>query len=168
MSNQQEAGLASLGGVPVEYVGKKAVKRDNVANTGLEWFPGQIHIVPPLVAQKLMRYADIWREADPDAVNEDPSKVGIIIGDPATLANSRAGEGAQGLTAGQQPPAGQQQDEQPQTFDLPNLQGMTKADLQAFSASQFNHQLDATMKKEDMVQAIVTLANSRAGEGAGS
>ena len=51
MSNQQEAGLASLGGVPVEYVGKKAVKRDNVANTGLEWTPGQVHIVPPLVAQ---------------------------------------------------------------------------------------------------------------------
>lgn len=162
MINQQEPGLASLGGVPVEYVGKKAIKRDNVANTELEWTPGQIHIVPPLVAQKLARYPDIWREADLDAVNEDPSKVGIIIGDP--LANSRAGEGVQGL-ATEQPPAGQQPVDPPQTFDLPNLQGMTKQDLQTFSASQFNHQLGADMKKEGMIQQIVTLANSRAGEG---
>ncbi|MBN9403377.1 MAG: hypothetical protein J0I30_11285 [Burkholderiales bacterium] len=166
MDNQQ--GLASLGGVPVQYIGRKARKTDNVASTGLEWTPGQIHIVPPLVAQKLTRFADIWREADQDAVNEDPSKVGIIIGDPAALANSRADEGGQGLATGQQPPAGQQQDEQPQTFDLPNLQGMTKADLATYSASQFNHQLDGGMKKEDMIQAIVTLANSRAGEGVGN
>jgi len=144
--------LTSLGGVPIEYVGKKPNKVDNIANTGLTWAPGQIHIVPPLVALKLLvpAYADIWREADLQAMEEDPSRVGIVVE-------------TEHLGMGKHDETGQEEPEQiPQTFDLPNLHGMTKSDLQTFSASQFNYQLASAMKKEDMINQIVTLANSRA------
>jgi len=153
MDSQQ--GLVSLGGVPIQYVGKKAQKTDNVAGTGLTWTPGQVHIVPPLVAQKLARFADIWREVDPGTVDDDPSSVGMVVTD-LSAANSGLAGSKPTAPAGQ-PPKGEGEEK---TFDLPNLQGMTKADLQTYSASQFNHQLDASMKKEDMIQQIVSLANS--------
>ena len=140
----QEAGLASLGGIPVRYVGKKARKLDNVAGTGVEWTPGQVHILPPLVAQKLVRFADIWREADPSEVEADPASLGMVV--ETQTAESQI-----------KPP----EINQP-TFDLPNLQGMTKTDLQTFAASQFNQQLDGRQSKEALVQQIVALANSRA------
>jgi len=145
--------LTSLGGVPIEYVGKKPNKVDNIANTGLTWTPGQIHIVPPLVALKLLvpDYADIWREADLQAMEEDPSRVGIVVE-------------TEHLEMGK-PETSQEPEQVPQTFDLPNLHGMTKSDLQTFSASQFNYQLASAMKKEDMINQIVTLANSRAATG---
>ena len=45
---------------------------------------------------------------------------------------------------------------------MPNLQGMKKEDLQTFALGQFNHQLDGALKKDEMIQQIVSLANSRA------
>lgn len=45
---------------------------------------------------------------------------------------------------------------------MPNLQGMKKEDLATFARAQFNHELDAALKKDEMIQQIVSLANSRA------
>ena len=45
---------------------------------------------------------------------------------------------------------------------MPNLQAMRKEDLSAFALGQFNQQLDPALKKDEMIQQIVSLANSRA------
>ena len=57
--------------LPVKYIGKKQQKVDNVANTGLIWTPGQIHFLPPLVAQKLSAVKDVWEVVDDATVDQD-------------------------------------------------------------------------------------------------
>jgi hypothetical protein len=47
-------------GVPVKYIGRKAVKYDNVCSTGLQWTPGQVIMVPREVAERLLRHPDVW------------------------------------------------------------------------------------------------------------
>lgn len=131
--------------VPVQYVGKKPEKIDNVADTGLAWLPGQIHFVPPLTAQKLARYPDIWKIVDDATVEADPAAVGLVVTETQL-----------------DPPALTQIDLQAKTLDLPNLAGMVRADISTFAASQFNVQLPANMKKEDMIQQVVALSNSKA------
>lgn len=130
-------GLSNLG-TPIRYIGKKARKEDNVAFTGLYWAPGQVHIVPPIIAERLLRHADIWAVADDTELQTDPAAVGIVV------------------TEGdiQKPEQGQRK-----PFDLPNLQGMTKPDLQAYALGEFGVQIDGREKKESMINQIVTLAN---------
>ncbi|MGZ9893035.1 hypothetical protein ACXXNA_05700 [Bordetella bronchiseptica] len=130
--------------IPIMYIGAKEQKKDTVAGTGLVWERGQIHIVPPLIAAKLTPYKDVWREAWEEAEN-NPDNVGLVVTTPA-------------------PPGGEETGEQSQIppFNMPNLQGMNKNDLTAFALGQFNHQLDSALKKDEMIQQIVSLANSRA------
>ena len=147
MSNAEQRAL-----VPVQYIGKKREKEDNVAGTGLVWTPGQIHFVPPLVAQKLARHPDVWKVVDDATVDEDPAKIGLVVTDSDTQIT--------------QPPTKEgekkQPEQPPQTFDLPNLQGMTRPDIAEFVSRNFNTTLPANMKKEDMIAQAVNLANSRA------
>lgn len=130
--------------VPIKYVGKKDQKTDNVADTGLVWQRGEIHYVPPLLAQKYKRHPGVWQEAW-DEAEQDPGSVGMVI--EGTLPQ---GEQTNLERAGQV------------TFDLPNLQGMTKADIATFAQTQYGTQLDPALKKEDMIQQVVALSNSRA------
>ena len=48
----------------IEYVGKKPIKPDNVAGTGIVWHgPGDVQEVPdPAACAKLLRHQDVWRE----------------------------------------------------------------------------------------------------------
>jgi len=130
--------------VPVRYIGRKGEKVDNVAGTGLVWQRGQVHFVPPLVAQKLARYPDTWKIISFDEVEADPGQVGLVVTD-ATSAM----------------PLKSSVPELP-TFDLPNLQGMHANDIVTYAASQFNQTLDPTMDKDALIQRVVALANSRA------
>lgn len=131
--------------IPIMYIGKKERKTDTVAGTGLEWRANEIHFVPPLIASKLIRYTDVWREAW-DEAEEDPGRVGLVVTEQQT--GTAAGQGTE---QSQIPP-----------FSMPNLKGMKKSELQAFALGQFNHQLDDALKNGEMVQQIVNLANSRA------
>ncbi|MFT0547861.1 hypothetical protein ACMHYO_16220 [Allopusillimonas ginsengisoli] len=133
--------------VPVQYVGKKATKIDNVAGTGLIWGPGQIHYVPPLIAQRLARYQDVWSIVDDDIIDQDPAQVGLVV-TPSDIEEEATDPSQVELQA--------------KTLDLPNLHGMTRADIATFAAAQFNHAFPASLKKEDMINQIVNLANSRA------
>lgn len=130
--------------IPIKYIGSKDRKKDSVAGTGLVWEQGQIHYVPPRVAIQLTPYSDVWREAWEEA-EEDPGSVGTV------LTEQQLGDRAV-------PP------EQPEIppFNMPNLQAMRKEDLSAFAMGQFNQQLDPALKKDEMIQQIVSLANSRA------
>jgi len=148
MSNVEDRAL-----VPVQYVGKKREKVDNVAGTGLAWTPGQIHYVPPLMAQKLARHPDVWKVVDDATVDADPGRVGLVVTEPDTQTPASTAKEPEGKKELEQPP---------QTFDLPNLQGMTRPDIADFVSRNFNTTLPANMKKEDMIAQAVNLANSRA------
>lgn len=51
--------------VAIVYVGKKARKDDNVANTGTVWNgPGDVQRVDASVAAKLLSHVDIWARAE--------------------------------------------------------------------------------------------------------
>ncbi|MGE8688622.1 MAG: hypothetical protein ACN6PJ_15880 [Achromobacter sp.] len=130
--------------IPILYVGKKERKVDTVAGTGLVWQRGEIHYLPPLIAAQLTRYADVWREGW-DEADADPARVGLVVTENEV-------------------PAGIQSKEQSQVppFSMPNLQGMKKEDLVAFALGEFNQQLDNGLKKDEMIQQIISLSNSRA------
>ncbi|MNK98677.1 hypothetical protein D3C87_1190480 [compost metagenome] len=130
--------------IPIMYIGAKQQKKDTVAGTGLVWERGQIHFVPPLIAIKLLPYKDVWREAW-DEAEDNPASVGLVV------TSQQHGGSTQSLEQSQVPP-----------FNMPNLQGMKKEDLQTFALGQFNHQLDSALKKDEMIQQIVSLTNSRA------
>lgn len=133
--------------VPVKYIGKKKEKIDNVAGTGLAWSIGQIHYVPPLTAQKLSRVTDVWQIVDDQTIENDPAAVGLVLTETESEPND------------EQP---KEPDAHLQTFDLPNLSGMTKPDIATYAQANFNVTLPATDKKEEMITQVVTLANSRA------
>lgn len=63
--------------INVKYVGKKAVKSDNVANTGTVWIGyGDVHPVSEAVWGKLSKHPDIWQDADkaaPEAKADEPA-----------------------------------------------------------------------------------------------
>lgn len=146
MNPQTDAAL-----VPVKYVGRKAEKQDNVAGTGLIWARGQVHYVPPLIAQKLVKHRDVWGVADEDDL--DPAAVGLVV-------TSETLDPAATLTDEQKKEEGKKDEVPP--IELPNLMGMTRPDLLSYAERTFNEKLPANMKKEDMVTQIVALANSRA------
>lgn len=127
-------------GVPITYIGKKPRKEDNVTFSGLVWTQGQTHIVPLLVAEKLLAYPYIWKREDEATVSE--KGVSIV------------------LTEEDLKPEVEQ--EQFVDIELPNLQGMTKADLQAYALGEFNIQFGARETKESMINQIVSLTNSQA------
>jgi hypothetical protein len=128
----------------VKYIGKKAVKRDNVAGTGLEWTPGQIHVLPTVQAIKLLRHPDIWADADEEAA-EDPASIGQVI-------NSLPENPQQSV----EQPEGQQL---PGTIDMPNLGGMTVPDILAYAQRQFHQDLDPELPKEDLIAKVISLRN---------
>jgi len=54
-------------GKRIVYIGRKGMKADNVAQTGLTWTPGEIHEVPDAKkADKLLEYSNVWADADKD------------------------------------------------------------------------------------------------------
>lgn len=55
----------------VKYIGPKVLKHDNVADTGLTWTPGQVHVVSdPTAAAKLLHHTMIWEKVDEEAREE--------------------------------------------------------------------------------------------------
>lgn len=84
----------------IKYVGLKAVKKDNVAGTGLEWIPDQVHEVPdPVAAAKLLAYPLIWGLAE----DKKPASQTTA---PAKPADPQVADGGDG-PADNQNPAGE-------------------------------------------------------------
>ena len=54
----------------ITYVGKKALREDSVAGTGLVWRPGETLAVPIAAAATLLRYPDVWARADDDVTDD--------------------------------------------------------------------------------------------------
>lgn len=47
----------------IKYVGKKTSRTDSVADTGLVWKQGQVHVVTDAVAERLLAHPDVWAES---------------------------------------------------------------------------------------------------------
>jgi len=147
--------------VPVQYVGIKPVKVDNVANTGLTWTPQQVHPVTALEAQKLARHPDVWQIVAPEDVSGEPTQPSV-----STVATQIA-EALLAARAQEQAKQEQQsKDAQSrQTIglpDLPDLNNMGKRELLDYAESRYNQRLDGRSSKQALVSQIVTLANSLA------
>lgn len=71
--------------IPIGYHGKKELKDDPVAETGLTWTQGQVHQVPIEKAARLLAHPDVWFDArkkekqEKDPVDPvEPEKLGPL------------------------------------------------------------------------------------------
>lgn len=126
--------------VPIKYVGAKAQKSDNVANTGLVWTPGQVHFVPPSDAFLLMKHPDVWVVP----ADFDVADVGVALGE---LPNKRP-----------------ETPEEEASDPLPRLEQMTKQEIALFSHRRFGLSMDhSSMQKDEMIRNIVVMHNTSMG-----
>ena len=57
--------------VKIKYVGKKEIKEDNVARTGVIWYgEGDVQTVPDSAAPRLLKHVDVWKLADDQDIGE--------------------------------------------------------------------------------------------------
>ena len=128
--------------VPIKYIGTKAAKADNVAGTDLVWAPGEIHVVPSILAPKFLKHADVW--AVPENFDaEDPAMVGLVIEDSELKPEVP-------------------EEEQDPSFPIPDsFIGVTKENLVQIAQRAFGVRLDPSMKKPDMIRTVRDLKNSR-------
>lgn len=122
--------------VAVKYIGHKPRKDDNVAGTELVWAPGQVHLVDPQAAGKLLVHASVWAVADDeDAIPTVPAASGGI--EPVEVDEA--------------------------DMPLPNFVRMERADIALYARRAFGVDLDPDkLKKPDMIKSVVDLKNARA------
>jgi len=140
--------------VPIQYIGIRPLKADNVAGTGLTWHRHQIHPVAATLAQKLLRHPDVWQLVAPEdlpAVHAATDSAATAQGTPAPLAAALS-------TVSQAPPP--VSTEAHGLPDLPDLGSMDKPALVAYAQNRFNQKLDARHSKSALVSQIVALTNS--------
>lgn len=66
--------------VSIKYIGRKPLKQDNVADTGLVWAPGEVLQVAAGKAKLLLRFPDVWEQVDGAPLEPAPR-------DPRQLSN---------------------------------------------------------------------------------
>lgn len=128
--------------VQIKYIGRKATKRDNVADTGLEWTPGQVHSVPRVAAIKLLRHPDVWVTDEAIDLPRLPRR------DPIRDATD---------------PVEDEEEEENghvrQASVLPNISTMNVKSLVALAKSRFGRDLDESKAAADLRQEIVAMEN---------
>jgi len=142
--------------VPIQYIGIRPLKADNVAGTGLTWYRHQIHPVAATQAQRLLRHPDVWQLVAPEDLPAAPADE-AGQGTPAPLA------AALSTVSQAQPPVSTEAHGLP---DLPDLGSMDKPALVAYAQNRFNQKLDARHSKSALVSQIVALTNSIAAQDA--
>lgn len=68
----------------ITYVGKKALREDSVAGTGLVWRQSETLPVPVAAAMVLLRHPDTWARADDDVTDDGEPEI-----EPTALASRR-------------------------------------------------------------------------------
>lgn len=153
--------------IGLKYIGKKAQWTDNhVANTGLTWFPGQIHGVPAALIPKFQKHPDIMEVVPITEANME--QVGIVIESAVGGSNATADSNpvldaviAQGM---------QQQAEQKQIEEeilseptgLPgNLDKMEPQQIAELAFTTYGMKLDGSQPKERLIEAIKVIASRR-------
>jgi hypothetical protein len=130
--------------VPIKYIGTKSRKTDNVAGTDLVWSPGEIHVVPSILAPKFIKYPDVW--AVPENFEaEDPAVVGLVIEDSEAVKTV------------------EEEELNTPMVEIPNsFVGFNKEQIAQLAHRAFGVRLDpGALKREEMIDAVRGLKNSR-------
>lgn len=125
-------GITPPAGVGIQYIGDRESHHDNLYGTNLTWSPGQVHNVPPAAAKKMLAHSDVYAEVEANGDEE--------FGD---------------FTEDDKEP--------PDKLSplLPNLDGMTKQDMQAYAQQHFGEKLHHAMSEDNMRAKIVNLIGER-------
>lgn len=126
----------------VKYVGTKLRKADNVANSGLVWTPGQVHLVPANLAVRFFAHPTVWMPADEEVV-QDPSLIGVVMDAEQTTV-----EDAEDLA------------DDPLNL-LPDLKTLPKAAIVQLAKREFGVDLDAEDKKDALIHRVRSAAAAR-------
>lgn len=116
----------------IQYIGNKPRREDTVANTGLAWEPGEVHVVHDTAAAiKLLSYRDVWKEV--------PMPEGTKIEEIPPL-----------------------KAEKPREVEEPFvgivLESLDINALRDLAVSKFNHQFPTTYNKAAMISKLTELA----------
>lgn len=126
----------------VKYVGRKARKEDNVAQTGAVWSPGSIVPVNDQAAAKLLQFPDVWIAVTVEEAGDATKADEAAPPTPAVVL----------LT----------EEESDRVIHQINLQSMTKVDLRQYAARAFGKDLAEDMRIQDMRREV---RNFRIGAG---
>jgi hypothetical protein len=124
--------------IEVAYVGRRAAWRDTVYQTGLTFDAGQVRALPPAVAQKLLRHADLFKEVQAD------EQAPALADDTAYLLE-------QGQEAAQQT-----EDRQIDFAIIDQINQMDKASLERFALERFAINLDKRKSVENLRAEVVS------------
>lgn len=137
----------------ITYVGKKSSRSDSVAETGLVWKPGQVHVVTDAVAEKLLKHADVWAAVEIEQAVKDAGKKeeqDALKRDVTDL------------------PKKEKPKDDMTPFERVNTRDMSLNALRAYARSHLNITLPARITEQTArakVNAEVKLRNLRAREG---
>lgn len=126
-------GVADM--VGVKYVGNRETHYDNLYATNLTWTPGQTHNVPAKTAELMLLHADVYERAT--------TVDGEVVVAPANEEEEQAA-----------PP-------NKMPIPLPNLDGMSKAEMQDFAQMHYGEKLHHAMSEANMRSKILGIIQER-------
>lgn len=137
----QSAEVVPVGLIPVKYIGRRPEWHDRLYGTGLYFNEGQVRNLPPEIARRLLRHADLFEKAEAPIVQDEPTQE-----EPAPLDDDTAKLLEQGKQA--------KEDEhavQTQLQDLyDQIEQMGKDSLVEFASTKYRQQLN----KRDSVATL--------------
>lgn len=131
--------MASISGIAVKYIGRRQYWDDGIYSTGLAFASGQVRVLPPEIARKLLRHCDLFEQADQTEVAQD--NTGDLLNAGAKL--------------------GAKRDESEVEFAvIDQVNRMDDRDvLVEFAQNRFNLKLAKTKKPETMRAEIIAHIN---------
>ncbi|TLP68231.1 hypothetical protein FEA48_30730 [Pseudomonas nitroreducens] len=135
-----------LNRVPVEYVGRRETWFDRLYNTGLTFTAGQTRSLPPEIARKLLRHADLFAEGVVSAE-------AVSTGAPALESDNTQQQLEEGRR--QQEEQRDRQNEVQALYD--QVDRMDKAGLVEFAKNNYRQELSMTDKKADLQTKVKSM-----------
>ena len=132
----------------IEYVGKKALKKDTVAGTDIIWNgPGDVQDVPNKAVPLLLAHTDSWALAKGASAPAPAADTGKPAGDDSGDGKKPDGDGKNAMTeADAKPP-------------MANLDAMDSKALRDYAQQHFGHAFHHNIGEAKMRQTIIGLMN---------
>ena len=136
--------------VAVQYVGRRESFRDHLYGTGLTFTQGQTRALPPEIARKFLRHADMFAKASDDTAVQAPAT------EPATDSDPDGTIAALDLAAKDKDEANSLETQRQDLIDT--ITHMPKAALIEFARNNYRQELDKAQKLDalrDQVRGFV-------------
>ncbi len=142
----------------IEYIGKKALKKDTVAGTNIVWNgPGDVQDVPNKAVAMLLAHTDSWALASGSKAPEGDGKNPEGDGSKAPEGDGKNPEGD-----GSKAPEGDGKNPMSEADAKPpmaNLESMDGTALRAYAQQHFGHEFHHKAGEGKMRQTIIGLMN---------